>query len=77
MQPITVLIAIFVLSFIAGFGWRTGSVAARVVERMLRGRRDTSRASQRAQDASEAHRIKPVEADEPTRGPSRHTPFFR
>ena len=68
MQPIIVLIAVFVLSFVAGFGWRTGSVAARLVGLMLRGRRDTSRAPQRAQDASEAHRIKPDEADEPARG---------
>jgi len=77
MQPIIVLIAVFVLSFIAGFGWRTGSVAARLVGLMLRGRRDTSRAPQRAQDASEAHRIKPDEADEPARGQSGQTPFFQ
>ena len=77
MQPITILIAVFVLSFVAGFGWRTGSVAARLVGLMLRGRRDTSRAPQRAQDASEAHRIKPDEADEPARGQSGQTPFFQ
>ena len=77
MQPIIVLIAVFVLSFVAGFGWRTGSVAARLVGLMLRGRRDTSRAPQRAQDASEAHRIKPDEADEPARGQSGQTPFFQ
>jgi hypothetical protein len=76
MQPITVLIAILVLSFVAGFGWRTGSVAARLVGLMLRGRRDTSRAPQRAQDASEAHRIKADEADEPARGQVRRTRFF-
>ena len=77
MQPIIVLIAVFVLSFVAGFGWRTGSVAARLAGLMLRGRRDTSRAPQRAQDASEAHRNKPDETDEPARGASRQTPFFR
>ena len=77
MQPLIVLIAIFVLTFVAGFGWRTGSVAARLVGLMLRGRRDTSRAPQRAQDASEAHRIKPDEADEPARGQSGQTPFFQ
>ena len=77
MQPIIILIAVFVLSFVAGFGWRTGSVAARLVGLMLRGRRDTSRAPQRAQDASEAHRIKPDEADEPARGQSGQTPFFQ
>ena len=77
MQPIIVLIAVFVLSFVAGFGWRTGSVAARLVGLMLRGRRDTSRAPQRAQDAAEAHRIKADEADEPARGQSGQTPFFQ
>lgn len=77
MQPIIVLIAVFVLTFVAGFDWRTGSVAARLVERMLRGRRETSRASQRGQDASEAHRIKTHEADKPARGQSGQTPFFR
>ncbi|OFW38565.1 MAG: hypothetical protein A3J28_05080 [Acidobacteria bacterium RIFCSPLOWO2_12_FULL_60_22] len=76
MQPITILIAVFVLSFVAGFGWRTGSVAARLVGLMLRGRRDTSRAPQRAQDASEAHRIKADDADEPARGQVRRTRFF-
>jgi hypothetical protein len=76
MQPIIILIAVFVLSFVAGFGWRTGSVAARLVGLMLRGRRDTSRAPQRAQDASEAHRIKADEADEPARGQVRRTRFF-
>jgi len=76
MQPIIVLIAVFVLSFVAGFGWRTGSVAARLVGLMLRGRRDTSRAPQRAQDASEAHRIKADDADEPARGQVRRTRFF-
>ena len=76
MHPLVVLLAIFVFTFIAGFGWRTGSVAARLVGRMLRGRRDTSRASQRAQDASEAHRIKADDADEPARGQVRRTRFF-
>jgi len=36
MQAITVLVAIFVLSFIAGFGWQSGSRASRVMTRMLR-----------------------------------------
>jgi len=64
MQPITVLIAILVLSFVAGFGWRNGSVAARVMGRMLGGRRDTSRAAQGIRGAPEAARIKTREADE-------------
>ena len=56
MQPITVLLAVFVLSFIAGFGWRTGSVAARAVARMLG--RETPRATAKARSASEAKQIK-------------------
>ena len=76
MQPITILIAVFVLSFVAGFGWRTGSVMARVFWRLLVHQRDTTRSLQRAQDASEAHRIKPDEADEPARGQVRRTRFF-
>lgn len=54
MQIITVLAAIVVLSFIAGFGWRTGSVAAREVGRILGRHRNTSKESQKAQSASEA-----------------------
>jgi len=77
MQPITVLIAIFVLSFVAGFGWRSGGVAAMVVGRMLGRRRNTSKASERVQGASETARITTHEADEPARGPNRQTPFFR
>ena len=70
MQPIIVLIAVFVLSFIAGFGWRDGSVAARVVGIMLSRRCDTSRALQKARGASEATQIKTHEADVPARGQS-------
>ena len=77
MHPLVVLLAIFVFTFIAGFGWRTGSVMARVFWRLLVHQRNTTRSFQRAQDASEAHRIKPDEADEPARGPNRQTPFFR
>ena len=77
MEPIIVLIAIFVLSFIAGFGWRTGSVMARVFWRLLVRQRNTTRSLQSAQDASESHRIKTHEADKSARGPSGQTPFFR
>ena len=55
MEVIAVLVATFVLSFIAGFGWRTGSVAARLAGRVLRRRRDTSGASQRVLGASESN----------------------
>jgi len=75
MQAITVLVAIFVLSFIAGFGWRTGAWASKIMARMLgRGR---SGASAKERDAAEASRVKAHEAEEPARGPSGQTPFFR
>ena len=77
MHPLVVLLAIFVFTFIAGFGWRTGSVMARVFWRLLVHQRNTTRSLQSAQDASESHRIKTHEADKSARGPSGQTPFFR
>ena len=64
MEVLAVLVATFVLSFIAGFGWRTGSVAARLTGRVLRRQRDTSSGSQKVRGASEASRISSHEADE-------------
>jgi len=43
MHPLVVLLAIFVFTFIAGFGWRTGSVMARVFWRLLVHQRNTTR----------------------------------
>ena len=63
MQPITVLIAILVLSFVAGFGWRTGAWASRIMARMLG--RGSSGASARERGAAEASRVKAHEAEGP------------
>ncbi len=63
MQSIVVLVAIFVLSFIAGFGWYTGAGAARVIARVLK--RDSPRGPAKERGRVEPSRVTGPEADEP------------
>ena len=63
MQPITVLIAILVLSFVAGFGWQTGAWTSRRMARMLG--RGGSGASAKERGAAEASRAQAHEAEGP------------
>ena len=63
MQSIVVLVAIFVLSFVAGFGWYTGSAAARVIAKTVK--RDRSREPVKERDEVEPSRVKGHEADQP------------
>ena len=63
MQSIVVLVAIFVLSFVAGFGWYAGAAAARVAARSLK--RDSSREPAKERGGVGPSRVKGREADEP------------
>jgi len=63
MQSVVVLVAIFVLSFVAGFGWYTGGAAARVIARTLK--RDSPRRPAKERAEAQPSRVKGHEADEP------------
>jgi len=63
MHSFLVLVAIFVLSFVAGFGWYTGGAAARVIARILK--RDGPRGPAKERAGGELSRVKGHEADEP------------
>jgi hypothetical protein len=63
MQSIVVLVAIFVLSFVAGFGWYTGGAAARVIAKTLK--RDSPRQPAKERAEAQPSRVKGHEADEP------------
>jgi len=63
MQSIVVLVAIFVLSFVAGFGWYTGGAAARVIAKTLK--RESPRGPAKELGGAEPSRVKGHEADEP------------
>ena len=63
MQSIVVLVAIFVLSFVAGFGWYTGGATARVIAKSLK--RDSPRGPAKERAEAQTSRVKGHEADEP------------
>ena len=63
MHSFVVLVAIFVLSFVAGFGWYTGGAAARVIAKTLK--RDNPRGPAKERAEAQPSRVKGHEADEP------------
>ena len=63
MQSIVVLVAIFALSFVAGFGWYTGGAAARVIAKTLK--RDNPRGPAKERAEAQPSRVKGHEAHEP------------
>jgi len=63
MHSFVVLVAIFVLSFVAGFGWYTGGAAARVIARTLK--RDSPRLPAKERGGVDPSRVKGHEAGEP------------